>query len=516
MKIAVLSSASAGGAGIAAYRIFEALSIHQNHSVDFFDMSILGHASIEVSPHASATNREITNTHFTTDYASNSRAWLIDMLAEYDCLNIQWSSYLLSIAEILELAKLGVNILFTLHDFYFITGGCHYPAGCTGYRENCVGCSQVNEQMYTYQDVIHALKIKREIFSYPNIHLSAPSEYIVNSAVKSGIIPKERGHVLRNAYQPIKTTPVPADPGVFSLLLIADSFLEERKGIELAINAIIEFCKINQTSSDNFNLHVVGTCEKDIPAMLAEANLTLTLHGHVSGHDNLVEIFQQCKYMLTCSYEDNWPNILVEAGAYGCIPIVGKGHGCEEFCLELNTGIISKEYSNRAFADSLNSALNISTANRLAMAESLIERTRKMHSYAVVSEKYLSTLIGISNQHNTIITRPNITSDKSQKLQVSENYLGRLTKSLLLENKIKNHAHDSLEISIFDTPFKCLDSKGKANLVVNYDDQTSEKIHIEPRQNIQLAIVEKSRCMTSVFTLGSCSFGLMEFNIQLL
>ena len=29
----------------------------------------------------------------------------------------------------LELARRGKKILFTLHDFYYITGGCHYPAG---------------------------------------------------------------------------------------------------------------------------------------------------------------------------------------------------------------------------------------------------------------------------------------------------------------------------------------------------------------------------------------------------
>jgi len=65
MKIAVLSSASAGGAGIAAFRIYQALQA-SDHEVDFIDIRALGEAVCqEVSPQISATNRKITNTHFT-------------------------------------------------------------------------------------------------------------------------------------------------------------------------------------------------------------------------------------------------------------------------------------------------------------------------------------------------------------------------------------------------------------------------------------------------------------------
>jgi len=513
LKIAVLSSASAGGAGIAAYRIFEALSTHHDHSVDFFDMSILGHASDEVSPHESVTNRKITNTHFTADYASDIRTWLIDMLAEYDYLNIQWSSYLLSIVEILELARLGKKILFTLHDFYYITGGCHYPAGCTGYKNNCIGCPQVNERIYTHHDVIHALKLKREIFSYSNVHLSAPSNYIVNSAIKSGIIPKERGHACRNAYQPTDTHNA-ASSDVLSLLLIADSFLEERKGIELAINSIKEFCRINQTNSQDFRLHVVGTCEKDIPALLADSKLSLMLHGHVSEHSKLVAIFQQCQYMLTCSYEDNWPNILVEAGAYGCIPIVGKGHGCEEFCHEFNTGFIASQYSSEAFATCLSSAANATVKEISAMAESLRQSVRNIHSYTRVSGHYLSIFPEILADENARFKYLNKARGEESTCLVSENFLGQTIRILLVRNNTRNHGFSSIKLNIQDTPFAITEASSDDDLIVTYDDQTIQQIHLEPGKDFKLPTCEESRCIRTIFALASSTFGLREFRVK--
>ncbi len=51
-----------------------------------------------------------------------------------------------------------------------------------------------------------------------------------------------------------------------------------------------------------------------------------------------------------CSAEDNWPNILVEAGAYGCASVVGPGHGCEEFVREYDFGEVAEGYSAADFA----------------------------------------------------------------------------------------------------------------------------------------------------------------------
>lgn len=122
MKVAVLSSASAGGAGIAAFRAFQALADQPDLDVDFLDIELCGQVDTVVSPTDSASNREITNTHFTTDYASDTRDWIIALLGDYDVINIQWASYLISLSEILALARLKKKILFTLHDFHYITG----------------------------------------------------------------------------------------------------------------------------------------------------------------------------------------------------------------------------------------------------------------------------------------------------------------------------------------------------------------------------------------------------------
>lgn len=382
MKLAILSSAPAGGAGIAAYRIYEALKRNTNYQIDFIDIALLGEVSHDVSPTFSGTNNSISNTHFTIDYASDVRDWVVDYLMKYDLINIQWSSYLISTAEILELAKAGKRILFTLHDYYYFTGGCHYPAGCNGYKNSCLACPQVDESKCSQLSVMDSFDIKKKIFSYSNVHLSAPSKFIVNAALQSGIIKNDRVHVIRNAYEPIIGKS--KNYSERSILLISDSFSEKRKGLAIAVKALNKV--VSNITNINILVHLVGGLDRDVLAQLDNEKLHINTHGHIKDHLKLVDIYKQSNFILTASLEDNWPNILVESSSYGCVPIVGPGHGCEEFVREFNFGYVSLDYSSNSFAEIIINAISEPWDKLKKNSEKVV----KMHSYDSISKNYVS------------------------------------------------------------------------------------------------------------------------------
>ncbi|WP_406827626.1 glycosyltransferase [Microbulbifer sp. ARAS458-1] len=397
MKIAILSSASAGGAGIAAFRIYEALSEFTEHDVDFFDISTLGQVDPEVSPNYSATNQRITNTHFTVDYGSDVRQWVIDLLSEYDVLNVQWASYLISLAEIYELARIGKKIVFTLHDFYYLTGGCHYPAGCSGFLNDCIGCPQVDERKCAQKDVVGAKRLKKNIFEFNNVHLSAPSQFIVDNAIAAGIVPRERAHVLRNAYQPICHVENAGQRDKRSILLIADSFDEQRKGLALAVDALKLASEDLVGLTPSIILHLVGGLDETVLERLNGTGIQVITHGHVKEHEKLVRIFMRCQYILSCSYEDNWPNILVEAGSYGCIPIVGRWHGCEEFVAEFSCGYVASNYSPEAFSSVLVRAVGDKIVPTVDTLNEYVLSVRGDHLPVKVSQQYIEIFNVIGN-----------------------------------------------------------------------------------------------------------------------
>jgi glycosyltransferase involved in cell wall biosynthesis len=436
VKIAILSSASAGGAGIAAYRIYQAFVDNSDHEVDFFDMTSLGQVNIEVSPTDSATNGKITNTHFTIDYASDTRQWVIDLLMDCDVINVQWASYLVSLSEIHELAKSGKKILFTLHDFHYITGGCHYPAGCTGFLKNCVGCPQVNEKVLSQQTVVATNKLKRNIFSYPNVHLSAPSQFIVDNAIRSGIVPAERAHVLRNAYAPVCEFEAKGNSKDKAILLIADSFDEQRKGLALAVDSLKIAAQDFRENNSKVTLHLVGGLDAEVIRRLDDSDIKVITHGHIKDHSKLVDIFKQCQFVLSCSYEDNWPNILVEAGSYGCIPIVGRWHGCEEFVDAFGLGYVASQYTAEQYAIAINQALNAQLAN--ASLANFVKDIRVMHMPKSVVDHY----VGVFEKEN----QTEISSSIKQEAHFSANYLAAMHSILLAKGQIDF-------VNVIESPF---------------------------------------------------------------
>lgn len=389
MKVAILSSASGGGAGIAAYRVFEALKKHQSDecAVDFIDMSIMGRVADHISPTANATNGAISNTHYTVDFASEVRSHVIKTLMKYDVLNIHWASYLLTIAELYELAKSGKRIVFTLHDFYYFTGGCHYPSTCKQYLSSCKLCPQVNTSIMSQINVEAAHNLKRKIFSFNNVILTAPSEYIVNKAIAANIIPKERGVTIRNAYEPVEgKARTPNTDGKIHVLVIADSFYEIRKQLQLAIDGFKALAESEPTKIDSFVIHLVGRLDAEVLNQLSPYGYRVINHGHKSNHEDIVDVYCQVDYLLTPSLDDNWPNILVESSAYGVVPIVGPGHGCEEFVQYFKSGCIFTDYSSSSVCRAL---LSIQHKGSQPI-QNKISITQESHSPSTVSRSYLA------------------------------------------------------------------------------------------------------------------------------
>lgn len=387
MKVAILSSASGGGAGIAAYRIYEALKKHQTDKchVDFIDMRVFGRVADHVSQPGSATNGMISNTHYTTDFGSEVRSHVVETLLDYDVINIQWSSYLLSIAEIYELARSGKRIVFTLHDFYYFTGGCHYPSTCKQYLKSCKLCPQVDTTKMSQRDVQAAHDLKRKIFSFENVILTAPSEYIVKKAIEAKIVPKERAITTRNAYEPLRVVKEKQDDGKMHILVIADSFYEIRKQLQLAIDSLKELAKSEPSKVYNFVIHLVGRLDKEVLRQLEPYGYSVVNHGHLSEHKDIVDVYVQCDYIFTPSLDDNWPNILVESSAYGVMPIVGPGHGCEEFVEKLGYGYIFPDYSSTSISKVL-----AKIEKKFYDSVSLIDLSHRIHDPISQSKAYLS------------------------------------------------------------------------------------------------------------------------------
>lgn len=389
LRVAILSSASGGGAGIAANRLAQSLSSAPGYHADFITSQQLGEIlPPQVSPTKSMSNRQSTDTHYTMEYPGFQRDWVINLLSGYDFINPHWTSFLISLGEYDAISRSGKPILFTFHDYHYMTGGCHYPAGCERMKTGCFGCPQVDPDLCDASFVPINLRLKKKIFSRPNVHLSAPSKFLTDEAVRTGLVPRERAHVLRNAYIPPSDPPLSKPDGPLRVLIIADSLSEQRKGMPLAVDALgLLHRKWQETpQSRPLSIEVVGKKDAELTKRLKASGLTYNLHGRITDHAKLVEIFAISDCVLTCSNEDNWPNILVESGAYGCVPVVGPGHGCEEFVRTYGFGAVTPDYTPQAFARCLSDVLQNPVPKQ--QLDGIVQKIRADHNPQNVAVAY--------------------------------------------------------------------------------------------------------------------------------
>lgn len=106
-------------------------------------------------------------------------------LSECDIIHLHWVSRLLNNGSIMKLLLLGKPIVWTMHDFNPITGGCHYPDECVGYMGDCSECPQL---VINKLDVTRfILKDKRRAYG-DQIHVITASEWLKKIVKKSFVL----------------------------------------------------------------------------------------------------------------------------------------------------------------------------------------------------------------------------------------------------------------------------------------------------------------------------------------
>lgn len=443
MKVAVISSATGGGAGIAASRVAEALRLHAQIDVHQADTSALGIVAPDVSPQINVSNGRLSNTHFTADFARASREWCVRFLAGFDVVNVHWSSYLLSISDLHSMAAAGVRLLLTMHDFNAVTGGCHYPAGCTGLFKGCEGCPQVDPNLFSPADVTKAKARKMALLRHPNVHLCAPSRHVLNAAAQASGVESERLHLIRNPYTPLNLSR-PAGQRPFSVLLVADSLTERRKGAGLASEALHQFVAQGGPGGRPLRVHVAGAAHEGFIRELRAFMPDVLVHGRITKHANLAALYAQCDVQLLTSYEDNWPNVLSEGGAYGCLAVVGPGHGCEEFVREFDAGGVAKEYTPQAFASVLAQIASLDPAKLASRQSALAVDVIRRHNPALIAGQYTRAFESL-RQTSTTAGAPPANAPIRTGTPVSSNFLGAETRLLLTE--LHAQGAEAIEIS---------------------------------------------------------------------
>ena len=244
-----------------------------------------------------------------------------------DIIHLHWVNFgFLSINNIEQLLKLGKPVIWTLHDMWAFTGGCHHSGACENFQTNCGSCKFVNKP--ERWDISHRMWARKiYAFDYRNLHIITCSDWLKSRAEKSTILAYRSIESIPNAIDTIffqredqaKKT-LNLNPSKHYILFVAMRVNTPTKGFSYLKDALEIWKNENPEAATNTELLLVGNVldTSEIKAL----PLPATSLGHIADPTKMRLIYSAADVFITPSLEENLPNTIMEAMACGT-PCVG-------------------------------------------------------------------------------------------------------------------------------------------------------------------------------------------------
>ena len=121
-----------------------------------------------------------------------------ELVKQAHIINLHWiAGGFLSINSISRLARLGKPIVWTLHDMWAFSGGCHDSGDCEKYTDSCGACPQLNSAK---DNDITRRTWRRKKRTYKDLDLAmvTPSRWLAECAKKSSLLSGLKVEVIPN------------------------------------------------------------------------------------------------------------------------------------------------------------------------------------------------------------------------------------------------------------------------------------------------------------------------------
>lgn len=412
MKILHISTKDLeGGAARAAYRLHQGLQ-KINLDSQMLVQTKVSEDSTVVAPQTIVDNtigkvggildtipqrfyRRHTKISFSTQWLPDTILSQITQL-EPDLINLHWihNSHL----RIETLSKLRKPIVWTLHDMWPFTGGCHYDQDCGRYVESCGACPQLKSNnncdlsRWTWQ---------RKSQAWKNVDLTivTPSKWLAKCASSSSLFKNLRVEVIPNGldlqiYKPIKRQIVRSLlnlPQNKHLVLFGaiKATSDRRKGFHLLETALQKLCQLGW--QDKIELIVVGASQSD-----NQIDLDFKTHylGKLSDDISLAQVYAASDVFVAPSLQDNLPNTVLEAIACGTPCAAFKIGGMPEIIDHQQNGYLAQPFEIEDLAKGIAWMLENKERHRQLCIRAR-EKAEKEFTQALQAHRYAS-LYGVS------------------------------------------------------------------------------------------------------------------------
>ena len=246
------------------------------------------------------------------------------------------------------LAKIKRPIVWTLHDTWAFTGGCHYPEDCSRFEDSCGACPQLRS-MCDWDLSRFVLERKRRALAGKRLHVVSPSNWLAEIARRSALFRDRNVSVIPNGldltiYKPIERATArvllnfPSDRHII-LFGTPNALKDQRKGFDLLQQAL---GRLDDAARRRSMLVVFGSNER--PGGGADFSMPAHFVGALSDDVSLACLYSAADVTVVPSKQENLANTIMKSLACGTPVAAFDVGGNRDLILHRENGWLAKPF----------------------------------------------------------------------------------------------------------------------------------------------------------------------------
>jgi glycosyltransferase involved in cell wall biosynthesis len=305
------------------------------------------------------------------------------LVRQADILHLHWINFgFLSLTSLDKLFSLGKPVVWTLHDMWTVTGGCHYSRGCDHYLSHCQYCPYLAKPEQ-YDISFSQFETKKHIYEKAKMALVSPSQWLDRIVKHAALTQSTYSKSIPNCIDTDLFAPsnkklvrekldLPTDK---KLILFAGANTQDpRKGFSYFKDALTLL-------SDDVEVLVLG---KANPAVFDSFPAPVHYLGKITRQEDMVDAYNAADMIVVPSLEDNLPNTIMEAMACGTPAVGFATGGIPEMIDHKQNGYVSEFKSSDSLAEGISWILSNNSNGQISEHA----RTKVLSTY---SENIIAT-----------------------------------------------------------------------------------------------------------------------------
>ena len=318
-------------------------------------------------------------------FNNNYRGNLFGILQKkkFDILHIHWFPRLFDFKKLLNIEQ---PILFTLRDYWLLTGGCNYPVDCDKYKTTCNTCPNLNINFKNDLSFYNFLK-KREIIKKikSNIYIICLNKEIFNEVKKLNIFIQDQVYYIPNAIDDtifFKLKSIKKKSKKKIILFGAQNLDQEWKGTDILINLS------KKIDSNKYSFMSYGKISKNLEQRIKE-NIDYKNLGLIQ-NDELYKIYNNSDCFLFPSKIETFGKVILESLFCGTPVVAFNQFAPKDIITHKINGYLVKP-------DDMNDLLTgiEFASNKIKFDEKSTKILRKNYGYTRITKRYEEVYLNI-------------------------------------------------------------------------------------------------------------------------